>query len=129
MQTFFKLFIITLFFTFLTNVGYSQKQPNWTAPAKYKTMKIQKGEITTGKELYSKNCKSCHGSKGLGDGPKAASLKTFPGNFTDKKLQSKTDGELYFISIIGYDEMPNFEKKILDEQDRASIVSYIRTLK
>lgn len=127
MKKLFNLTIATLLLVFLTSTVFAQQQPNWTAPAKYKTMK-GKGNSADGKELFAKHCKSCHGSKGLGDGPKAATLKTFPGNFSDKKFQSKTDGELYFISIIGENEMPNFEKKIIDEQDRWSVVTYIRIL-
>jgi mono/diheme cytochrome c family protein len=129
MKKLFKLTIATLLLVFLSStISAQQSQPNWTAPAKYKTMK-GKGDSTVGKTLFVKHCKSCHGAKGLGDGPKSASLKTFPGNFSDKKFQSKTDGELYFISIVGSNEMPNFEKKIIDEQDRWSVVNYIRTLK
>ena len=124
-----KLLISTLLLIFITSIAFSQqKQPNWKAPEKYKTMK-GKGDPTNGKELFVKHCKSCHGSKGLGDGPKSMYLKTFPGDFTNKKFQTYTDGEIYFISFIGMGDMPNFEKKIIDNSDRWSIVSYIKNLK
>jgi mono/diheme cytochrome c family protein len=85
--------------------------------------------MTVGKELYNKHCKSCHGSKGLGDGPKSATLKTAIPAFSEKTFQAQSDGEIYYQSFIGRDEMPNFEKKILDEGDRWAVVNFMRTLK
>lgn len=113
----------------LANNVMAQKKPGpWDIPARYKTMK-GKGDVATGKELYAKRCKSCHGAKGLGDGPKAALLKTSCGDFSTKDFHAYTDGEIYFMSIIGRDEMPNYEKKIPDEEDRWALVAFIRTLK
>ncbi|HLO90607.1 MAG TPA: cytochrome c [Lentimicrobium sp.] len=126
-----KNYILTLIaLVFAISVSAQQKQPSWKAPDKYKTMvQKEKGDLAVGKELYNKNCKSCHGAKGLGDGPKAASLKTFPGNFTDAAFKKHTFGEIYYISFVGSGEMPNYEKKIVDEGDRTSIVEYIKSLK
>jgi len=122
------MMIAVVLFVF-ANQAMAQKKPGpWQIPAKYKTMK-GKGDVATGKELYAKHCKSCHGAKGLGDGPKAAGLKTSTGDFSIKEFQAFTDGEIYYMSIVGRDEMPNYEKKIPDEADRWSIVAYIRTLK
>ncbi|HPG33953.1 MAG TPA: c-type cytochrome [Lentimicrobium sp.] len=125
----------TAIFMLTINLAMIQKPGSpWVIPAKYKSMKstIKAGDAsinTTGKELYNKNCKSCHGAKGLGDGPKAASLKTSTGDFSTKAFQDQTDGEIYYQSIIGRDEMPNFEKKIMDESDRWAVVYYMRTMK
>lgn len=114
---------------FVISVSAQQKQPSWKAPDKYKTMKqTEKGDAATGKALYAKFCKSCHGSKGLGDGPKAASLKTYPGDFSKPAFDKYTYGELYYISFVGHGEMPNYEKKIIDEADRASLIEYIKSL-
>jgi mono/diheme cytochrome c family protein len=127
------IFAVVLFVT--ANIAMAQKAGGpWTIPAKYKTMKstVKAGDPTitsVGKDLFNKNCKSCHGAKGLGDGPKAANLKTSTGDFSTAAFQAKTDGELYYMSFIGRDEMPNFEKKILDESDRWAVIGYIRTLK
>ncbi len=127
------IFTAILFIT--ANVAMAQKAGGpWTIPAKYKTMKstIKAGDASinsVGKETFNKHCKSCHGAKGTGDGPKAANLKTSTGDFSNAKFQSQADGEIYYQSFIGRDEMPNFEKKILDEADRWAVVGYIRTLK
>lgn len=103
----------------------------WNIPAKYKNMKnpYSGQNVKIGKTLYMKHCRSCHGNKGLGDGPKAKNLKTSCGDFSSAKFQKYTDGEIYYQSIIGRDEMPNYEKKIQDEEDRWAVVNFIRTLK
>jgi mono/diheme cytochrome c family protein len=110
-----------------------KKAAPWDIPSKYVKMENpyagDEDLVRVGKMLYSKHCKSCHGNKGLGDGPKAKQLETFPGDFSSEEFQAGTDGELYYKSIIGRDEMPNYEKKITEEEDRWAIINYLRTLK
>jgi mono/diheme cytochrome c family protein len=105
----------------------------WEIPAKYKAMKnstkSDAASVNVGKMLYAKHCKSCHGSLGLGDGPKASSMKTKIGSFKDAKFQSQTDGEIYYQTVVGRNEMTPFEKKITEEEDRWAIVNFVRTLK
>ena len=81
----------------------------------------------TGKMLWAKYCKSCHGSVGLGDGPKAKQLGTFPGDFATEDFQGQAEGVIYYKSFIGRDEMPNFESKLPDDEDRWAVVNYMRT--
>ncbi len=106
---------------------------DWDIPAKYKEMKNphagDKSLEKVGKMLYAKHCKSCHGNLGLGDGPKAASMKAKMTPFNDPKFQAQSDGAIYYQAIIGKDEMPNFEKKIPEEEDRWAVVNYLKTLK
>ena len=85
--------------------------------------------IATGKGLWSTHCKSCHGAKGLGDGSKAAQLKTEPGNFSKDEVQAETDGEFFYKLSEGRDDMPAFKKKIPDEDDRWAVVNYMRSFK
>ena len=85
--------------------------------------------LATGKALWTTHCKSCHGTKGLGDGPKAAQLKTESGNFSKATVQSQTDGTLFYKTSEGRDDMPAFKKKIADEDDRWALVHYMRTFK
>ncbi len=105
----------------------------WEVPAKYEKMEnpyVDDASIMkVGKMLWSKHCKSCHGNLGLGDGPKAAQLETFPGDFSTEDFQGQSEGAIYFKSFVGRDEMPNFEKKITDEEDRWAIVNFMRTMK
>ncbi len=105
----------------------------WEIPAEYKEMKNPYAKdaslLRVGKMLYAKHCRSCHGNTGLGDGARAASLETKMVPFNDAKFQAQTDGEVYYQSVIGRDEMPNFEKLILEKEDRWAVVNFLRTLK
>ena len=109
----------------------SEKKAAWDIPAKYKAMKIQKkgdaASIALGKTLYQKHCKSCHGG-GKGDGAKAASLKTSMDDLTTPAFKSLPDGEKYFMAFVGRGDMPNFEKKIVDEEERWAIINYLNSL-
>ncbi len=105
-------------------------QEPWEVPTKYKKMKNPTDpevDLSIGKQLYNKHCKSCHGKTGLGDGPKAAELDTPSGDFSLASFQEQSDGELYYKSVIGRDDMPNYEKKIPDEEDRWLVINYMRT--
>ncbi len=129
--------VIVVFITGLIVAGFTIKiqptQKAWPVPAADKAKKnpvVTSAEsINAGKELWSMNCKSCHGSKGLGDGSKAAQLKTEPGDFSTPAFQSQTDGEIFYKLSVGRDDMPASKKKIPDEEDRWNLVNFIRTLK
>lgn len=107
--------------------------PEWDVPAKYKEMKNPHADDASldrvGKMLYSKHCKSCHGGIGLGDGSKAASLGVAMRSFASDEFQTQPVGVIYYQSFIGRDEMPNFEKKIPDEEDRWAVINYLHSLK
>ena len=115
-----------------TVINYQDKKP-WPVPDNAKNMKnpvaSNAESIAEGKTLYATHCKSCHGSKGLGDGTKAAQLKTEPGDFSTADFQSQSDGTIFYKSTEGRDDMPSFKKKIPDADDRWNVVNYIRTLK
>jgi mono/diheme cytochrome c family protein len=104
----------------------------WDIPAKYKSMKAQKkgdaASVALGKTLFTKYCKSCHGGAGKGDGAKASSLKTKMEDFSAPAFKSLPDGSKYYMSFVGRDEMPNFEKKIVDEEERWAVINFINTL-
>ena len=111
---------------------YNQDKP-WPVPDKYKNMKnpvaADAASISAGKSLWATHCKSCHGTKGLGDGSKAAQLKTEPGDFSKATTQDQTDGALMYKIIEGRDDMPSFKKKIPDEDDVWNLVNLMRTFK
>lgn len=126
--------VFTIAFLFCIMSGFSlfQKKP-WVVPDNYKIMKnpvaSNPESIADGKTLYGTHCKSCHGAKGLGDGSKAATLKTEPGDFSKADFQLQTDGAIFYKTSEGRDDMPGFKKKIPDAEERWSIVNFIRTLK
>lgn len=112
---------------------YLQDKKPWPVPdaAKNKKNPVASNaeSIAAGKALWGTHCKSCHGGKGLGDGSKAAQLKTEPGDFSLASFQSQTDGALFYKTAEGRDDMPSFKKKIPDADDLWSIVNFMRTLK
>ncbi|MCG8581607.1 MAG: c-type cytochrome [Bacteroidales bacterium] len=115
-------------------MSFVQEKKPWDIPAKYQSMENPQAAddaemIKVGKMNYSRHCKSCHGNIGQGNGPKARSIDVDLGDFTTAEFQAQKDGVIYYQSFIGRDEMPNFEKKIPDDEDRWAIVTYIRTLK
>jgi len=132
LKTLVVVFIGMLFVMINSGFGLFQQKP-WPVPDKDKNMKnpvaSDATSIAEGKTLYATHCKSCHGAKGLGDGNKAAQLKTEPGNFSTADFQSQTDGSLFYKTTEGRDDMPNFKKKIPDADERWSIVNFMRTLK
>jgi mono/diheme cytochrome c family protein len=109
----------------------AQPKP-WVVPANFKAMKnpVAKSDASdkAGMALFNKNCASCHGKLGLGDGVKARALKTFPGDFSKAEFQNLTDGELFFKTKNGRDEMPKYEGKLTDD-DIWNTINYLRTLK
>jgi mono/diheme cytochrome c family protein len=121
--------IISISFTVINN----QQPKPWAVPDKDKNMKnpvaSDAASLKDGKALWDTHCKSCHGAKGLGDGSKAAQLKTEPGDFSKADVQTQTDGALFYKLSEGRDDMPNFKKKLPDADDRWSLVNFIRTLK
>ena len=126
-----KLFFTSLAVLLLTTTLVAQPKP-WVVPANFKAMKnpIAMSEASTqaGQALYVKTCAACHGKTGLGDGPKAKSLKTAPGDFLKAESQNQTDGEHFYKTKTGRGDMPKYEGKLSDD-DIWNIVNYIRTLK
>lgn len=132
-----KKVLVIMAVTALTGLGFTvakkMDQKPWPVPDNYKKMAnpvaSNATSIAEGKALWNTHCKSCHGAKGLGDGPKAAQLKTEPGDFSKAAVQGQTDGSIFYKTSEGRDDMPSFKKKIPDADERWSIVNFIRSLK
>ena len=135
LKNFNLLFVVVLLIggSFIIMSMTSSVLEDWPVPAKYKSMENpyagQEDVDKIGKDLYNLYCQSCHGKEGYGDGKKASELDTEMRDLTTEAVQSQTDGELFYKSIIGRDEMPNYEKKIPGEEDRWLLINYLRTLK
>lgn len=106
-------------------------QNEWVVPDEYVNMTNPipvNTDKAVGKSLYTKHCKSCHGKEGYGDGPKAEEQEGELGDFSSVEFQSQTDGSLFYKSSFGRDDMPEYTKKMPDDEDRWLIVNYMRTL-
>ncbi len=114
-----------------TSYAQDAKKKPWVVPEKSKAVKnpvkSDAANIESGKALYTKHCKSCHGVKGLGDGPKSAELATACGDIS-VDLKDQTDGEVFFKVKEGRDDMPSFGKKIPDDNEIWALVNYVRSL-
>jgi len=123
-------FSVVLIFGLFSFVSFQSKP--WAAPAgdnaKVNPVKSTPASIEEGKTLYVKNCQSCHGKAGLGDGPKAKLLESSAGDFSGKAFQSQTDGSLFFKTEKGRGDMPSYKGKV-EDNDIWKIVVYMRTFK
>ena len=130
MKTLKTLFFVGLLtFSLLSFTKFVQDE--WKVPAEYENMKNPTDpdeDIAIGKSLYDKHCKSCHGKEGYGDGPKAADLNGDLGDFSSEDFQAQSDGALFYKTTVGRDDMPEFTKKIPEDEDRWLVVNYMRTL-
>ena len=108
------------------------QQKEWKAPAsadaKKNPLTSDAATIAAGKTVYVKECQSCHGKKGKGDGPSAKDLDIPAGDFSKATMQSQSDGALFWKTSEGRKPMPSFKKKLNETQIWQTII-YMRTLK
>jgi mono/diheme cytochrome c family protein len=114
---------------------YSQTAMNskttWTSPASAKSMKnpvpVDAASLAAGKKAFEKECLSCHGKKGKGDGPSAATLEKAPASLLSESVGSQTDGELFWKITEGKKPMSSAKKSLTEEQ-RWQVINYVRQL-
>jgi len=112
----------------------AQEKPKgkpWAAPESAVKMKnpvkSDEASLKDGKEIFAQQCKSCHGPKGQGDGPKAEKLDISCGDFTSADVTKQSDGELFWKTTEGRKPMPSFKEKLSDNE-RWTVINYIRSL-
>ena len=114
------------------SVAQLYEQETWSVPEEYVTMKNPYAKADDadriGRITYSKYCKTCHGSKGRGDGSAAKLLETPVADFTSDTFKAQSDGSVYYKVFNGRNEMPGFEKIVQDEEDLWLLVNYIKSL-
>jgi mono/diheme cytochrome c family protein len=105
-------------------------QGAWVAPAGEKDKKnplpADAQTVAQGKKVAEVNCVSCHGARGKGDGAAAVALNPKPADWTSAKVQSESDGEIFWKISTGRGAMPAWN--FLPERDRWALVRYIRSL-
>jgi mono/diheme cytochrome c family protein len=106
-------------------------QEEWVAPVRAAKKKnpipADEKSIALGKGVYIRECLSCHGTTGKGDGPAAKDLIRKAGDLSNPKMWAQSDGALFWKISEGRTPMPTFEKLIKDENDRWHVINYIRT--
>ena len=127
----FILAIMTVVLISAFQLQRPQQKGEWVAP---KTADLIKNPLkrninatAEGKKLYMRFCKTCHGTKGKGDGIAGVNLKPRPKDFTLQKVQQQSDGAIFWKITTGRTPMAGYEK-ILKKEQRWQLVNYIREL-
>lgn len=84
--------------------------------------------LERGRALYSKECVSCHGAKGQGDGPDGLYFTTPPSNLTSPAVAKQSDAELFFKITQGRGDMKAYQQ-VYDAAQRWDLVNAVRALK
>ena len=105
---------------------------SWPVPEEAKQLKnpLQPTApaLTSARDVYADKCAHCHGDTGKGDGRDANRYDPAPTDLTDsKKMNSATDGELFYKISEGKKPMPVFKTKLTEGQ-RWELVLLIRSL-
>ncbi len=123
------ILILILSFYFINDSAFAQQPAVWQVPDDQKTLKnavpSDDKSAETGQQLYDKNCKSCHGNPTMGN---VIALIPPPSDLASDKVMAQTDGELFYKMTAGRGTMPTF-KDLIQENDRWSIINYLRTYK
>ncbi len=102
-----------------------------TVPAAYagKTNPLGSEAASAGAETYNTYCSSCHGPKGLGDGPAAGALDPRPRNLQELSKQVGDDYLFWRISEGVEGTAMVAWKGVLSEEQIWQVIAFIRTLK
>jgi mono/diheme cytochrome c family protein len=84
------------------------------------------GDAAAGKETFRKNCSTCHGLEGAGNGPMAKALKLNVADLSSKEAQSLSDAQIAKVIREGKGNMKPV--KGLTDTDIENLIAFIRTL-
>ncbi|WP_321960684.1 cytochrome c [Paraburkholderia sp. J7] len=102
-------------------------------PTSFQTTPFTVAAAAHGAALYTRDCASCHGDTGRGDGPRAATLVRWPPTVVGPLLGHRLDGELFWRVMHGMhahdgtQTMPGFEGRLTDA-DTWAILDYLKVL-
>ena len=86
---------------------------------------LRRRAVSLGRALYTKQCQSCHGPRGRGDGPAVGRLNVSVPDLTDPDVRAESDGELFTVITRGSKPMPAY-RKLMSEEQRWHVVNYLR---
>jgi mono/diheme cytochrome c family protein len=118
----------------------SQSQPaerpgGWTIPPTAQDEKNPLSEdgsaLQTGKELFEKKCKRCHGPGGKGDGPDADPDQQEDMDLTVARRASRNPDGVVFYKIWNGRQKPKMpaQKNDLTKEQVWAVVRYVQTLR
>jgi len=118
---------ISLLITVILFLSVQVFAQDWVAPADQKNIANPQAynlaNVKKGKELYIKNCKSCHGDPGKANFSK---LTPIPKDPASSEYQKHSDGAIFYIATTGKGLMPSFQNTLTEDQ-RWSVISYVRS--
>ncbi len=81
--------------------------------------------VKKGKEIYTRNCQSCHGDPGKNN---PLALVPVPIDIASERMHANSEGDLYYKITNGRGIMPPFEAT-LSEDDRWKLINFIMNYK
>lgn len=95
-------------------------------------VKATPASIANGEVIYKRQCQTCHGATGVGDGPASKFLKGKLPNFTDKAVMAKMkDEEIHETVMNGVKtevgSMPAFKAKLKPEEVQ-DVINFVHSL-
>ena len=125
-------FVLIIFFQTQSFSQETTKNERWLAPESSKEIsnpvESNKSSIKKGAAIFKTRCTVCHGNQGHGDGPGGKALNPKPADFFSIKVQSQTDGEIFWKITNGKGAMIKWEP-ILSDEERWQLVNFIRSFK
>ena len=85
------------------------------------------GDVATGKVVYEKKCRICHGDMGEGNPDVAKKLKAEQKPLWSDEVQKMSDADLKKIISQGKDKMK--PPKNVTEADMDNVIAFVRTLR
>jgi mono/diheme cytochrome c family protein len=124
-------FTAVLSFQLIDVVRGEHRGRPWKAPARaansQNPVRADDRSLSAGKAIFAKECMTCHGESGKGNGPDAADLSTQPPDFAAPAVADQSDGELFWKMTQGRKPMPSYGR-MLSEDERWNLVNYIRSI-
>jgi mono/diheme cytochrome c family protein len=116
----------------LTAVYANQAKPATPAKAAAPAVKATPASIANGETIYKRQCQTCHGATGVGDGPASKFLKGKLPNFTDKAAMAKLKDEEILDTVTNgvktdVGTMPTFKAKLKPEEIQ-DVINFVHSL-
>jgi mono/diheme cytochrome c family protein len=121
-----KRIIIIGLIILLTGFIKASAADNWPVPEDFNSLvnqvEFNNLNVGAGKDIYDRNCKSCHGDPGNYN---ALPLVPPPPDAASEVMQSNNDGQLFYKITMGRGAMPQFETTLRPD-DIWKVITYIR---
>ena len=95
-------------------------QSDLSNPSEYNLENVKKG-----KEIYTRNCQSCHGDPGKNN---PLALVPLPVDIASERMHANSEGDIFYKITTGRGIMPLFEAT-LSEDDRWKLINFIMNYK